>query len=60
MSKRKDKLGEAMDRKIAYWAATDKEHKATVARLEKEHAHDLDWFDLEAYQKMIYEGGWSK
>ena len=50
----------ALDRKLAHWAATDKEHKATVARLEELHKRDLDWFDEKAYQRMIYEGGWSK
>ena len=50
----------ALDRQLAHWAATDKEHKANVKRLEELNKHDLDWFDLEAYQKRIYSNGWNR
>lgn len=51
--KPKSKDGQALDRKLAFGAATDKQHKAEVKRLEQLHKHDMDWFDLEAYQKMV-------
>ena len=58
--KRKSKEMQKLDAQLAYWAETDKQHKAEVARLEALHKNDLDWFDHVAYQRMIYEGGWSK
>jgi hypothetical protein len=54
------KQQEALDRQLAYWAATDKQHKATVKRLAKEQEHELDWFDVVAYQRHIYSNGWNK
>lgn len=42
-----------LDRKLDHWAATDKQHKAEVIRLEALHKNQ-GWTDaqLAAYQKM--------
>jgi hypothetical protein len=58
--KRKSKELEALDRQIAHWESTNKEHTARVKRLAEEQKHELDWFDLKAYQNMIYGNGWNK
>ena len=60
MAKRKSKELQALDRKLAHWAATDKEHRANVKRMAEITKHDFDWFDLKAYQRMIYGNGWNK
>lgn len=58
--KRKSKELAALDRQLAHWEATNKEHTANMKRRHEETKHDLDWFDLKAYQNFIYGGGWNK
>lgn len=54
------KQQEALDKQLAHWAATDKAHTANMKKRHEETKHDLDWFDLKAYQNMIYGNGWNK
>ena len=58
--KQKSKELEALDRKLAYWAATDKEQRAKRDEMAEKTKHDFDWFDHLAYQRRIYGNGWNK
>lgn len=60
MTKAEKKKLEALDRQLDYWEKTDKEHRACVAKREKETKHDFDHFDHIAYLKFIYSNGHNK
>ena len=46
--------GKALDAMLDAWESRATEQLATVKRLEKEQEHDLDWFDLDAYQDHVH------
>ena len=50
----------ALDKKLAHWAATDKEQRKHRDLMAEKTKHDFDWFDHVAYQKAIYKNGWNK
>ncbi len=57
--KERDELAR-LDRQLDHWKATDKEHKAEVARMAELTKHDFDWFDHIAYQRTIYGNRWNR